>query len=97
MPTYVSLMKWTDQGIKAIKDAPQRWQEQIKSLQSMGAQIKGIYACMGEYDMVAIADFPNDEAAMCFLLAMSSQGNVRATALKAFNPEEFGKVCKMLP
>ena len=63
----------------------------------MGGQIKAMYAVFGEYDYVGIADYPSDDAAMCFAMALSSQGSVRTTILKAFNVEEFSKICKMLP
>jgi len=56
-----------------------------------------MYAVFGEYDYVGIADYPSDDAAMCFAMALSSQGSVRTTILKAFNVEEFSKICKMLP
>jgi len=50
MPTYVVLYKLTDQGIKNIKDAPQRMEEGIKALEAMGGKVIGIYSVMGEYD-----------------------------------------------
>ncbi len=97
MPSYVCLMKLTDQGVKEIKDAPTRLQDGIKAMQKMGGQLKDFYAVLGEYDYVAIADWPNDEAGMCFALALASQGSVRTTILKAFNVADFTKVCKQVP
>ncbi len=52
---------------------------------------------MGEYDYVAIAECPSDEAAATFLLLLGSMGNVRTTTLKAFNKEEFAEMVKKLP
>jgi uncharacterized protein with GYD domain len=97
VPTYVALMKITDQGIKEIKDAPKRIQDGVKGVGGLGGQLKAMYAVFGEYDYVGIAEFPNDDAAMCFALALSSQGFIRSTILKAFNVDEFTKICKMLP
>jgi len=97
MPTYVTLYKLTDQGIKNIKDAPGRIEEAIKGFEAMGGKLTGFYAVMGEYDYVAIGELPNDEIAMTFALAVGSAGNVRSTSLKAFNKEEFGKIVKKLP
>ena len=97
MPTYISLYNLTDQGIRNIKDAPGRVEEAIKGAEAMGAKVIGFYSVMGEYDYVAIGDFPNDEAAMVFALAVGSRGNVRTKTLKAFTKEEFAGVVGKLP
>ena len=52
---------------------------------------------MGEYDYVAIGEFPNDEVAMAFALALASTGNVRTTTLKAFVKDEFAEIVKKMP
>ena len=63
----------------------------------MGGKVIGVYAVMGEYDIVAIGEGPSDEVAMTFALALGSQGNVRTTTLKAFTKEEFVGMIKKLP
>jgi len=90
-------MKFTDQGIKEIKEAPERIEKAFKTLEAMGGRIVEFYTTMGEYDYVAIAEGPSDEVAMTFLLGLGAAGNVRTTTLKAFNREEFVKLVKRLP
>jgi len=90
-------MKFTDQGIKEIKEAPERIEKAFKTLEAMGGKIVEFYTTMGEYDYVAIAEGPNDEVAMTFLLGLGAAGNVRTTTLKAFNREDFVKLVKKLP
>jgi uncharacterized protein with GYD domain len=97
MPTYISLYKWTEQGVKNVKGAPQRIQAAIKAAEGMGGKVRGIYVVMGEYDVVAVGEFPNDEAAATYNLALSSLGNVRTTSLRAFTSEEFSEMVKKLP
>jgi len=97
MATYISLMKFTDQGIKDIKEAPERIEKAFKGLEAMGGKIVDFYATMGEYDYVTIAEGPSDEVAMTFLLGLGAAGNVRTTTLKAFKREDFIKLVKMLP
>jgi uncharacterized protein with GYD domain len=97
MPTYIGLYKLTDQGIKNIKDAPDRVKEAIEGVQAMGDKVIGVYAVMGEYDYVTIGEFPSDEVAMTFNLALGLRGNVRTTTLKAFTKEEFAGIVKKLP
>jgi uncharacterized protein with GYD domain len=97
MPTYIGLYKVTDQGVKAIKDASGRVEAAIKAAEKMGGKVIGFYAVMGEYDYVAIGEFPNDEVATTAAMATSSLGNVRITTLRAFTKEEFAAMVKKLP
>lgn len=97
MATYVLLMKYTDQGVKAIRNAPLRIEAAIKGFEAMGGKITGFYATMGEYDYVAIGEAPNDTVGMTFLLGLGLAGNVRTTTLKAFTKEEFVEIVKNLP
>ena len=97
MPMYIVLYKLTDQGIKTIKEAPQRIEQGIKGMEAMGGKVLGFYSVMGEYDYVGIGEAPSDEVAMTFMLAMGSTGNVRTTTLKAFTKDEFAQIVKKLP
>jgi uncharacterized protein with GYD domain len=97
MPTYIVLYKLTDQGIRNIKEAPQRMEEGIKAMEAVGGKVIGLYSVIGEYDYVGIGELPNDETAVTLALAMGSQGNVRTTTLKAFTKEEFAEIVKKLP
>ncbi len=97
MPTYISLFKLTDQGIKNIKDTPQRIEQGVKGLEAMGGKLVGFYSVMGDYDYVGISEAPSDEVITAFLLALGADGNVRTTTLKAFTTEEFVEIVKKLP
>ena len=97
MPRYVCLMKLTEQGIKDIKNAPQRLEKAIAGIEAMGGKLVDFYTVMGEYDYVAVAEFPNDETGMTFLLTLGSQGNVRTTTLKAFDVKQMGEMVKRIP
>ena len=97
MSKSIVLMKLTDQGIKDVKNAPQRIEQGIKGFEAMGGKMLGFYVVMGEYDYVAIAEGPSDEVAMAFLMALGSLGNVKTTTLKAFSKEEFAEIVKKIP
>jgi uncharacterized protein with GYD domain len=90
-------MKFTDQGIKAVRNAPLRIEQAIKSFEAMGGKVTGFYATMGEYDYVAIGEAPSDTVGMTFLLGLGLAGNVRTTTLKAFTREKFVEIVKKLP
>ena len=97
MPIYIALMNLTEQGIKTIKDAPERVGSAAKAMDAMGCKLLDFYVTMGCYDYVAIAEAPDDKTIMTFLLGLGAQGNVRSTSLKAFRKEEFGDMVAKLP
>jgi len=97
MPTYVSLMKFTAKGVTGIKDMPKLMKTTVEHIEALGGKLIATYVVMGDYDMVAIVEFPSDEATLTQLLRVGAAGYVRTTTLKAFTWEEFEEVLKKLP
>ncbi len=97
MPTYVSLINYTDQGIRNVKDSPKRLDAARKLLKDMGGELKAFYLTLGSYDIVTVAEAPNDETLAKFVLALASSGNVRTTTLKAFAEPDYRKLIAALP
>lgn len=97
MPTYISLLNWTDQGIKSVKDSPKRLDAAKKSLKEMGAELKTFYMTQGSFDAVLIIEAPNDEVLAKFLLKIGTAGNVRTTTLRAYPEDEYRKIIASLP
>jgi uncharacterized protein with GYD domain len=97
MPTYISLTNWTDQGVRAYKDTLDRASAATEAAKSMGGTIKDIYWTVGPYDLVVVAEFPDDATGTAFLLALASQGNVRTTTLRAFNRDEVAEILQKTP
>ncbi|HWQ23957.1 MAG TPA: GYD domain-containing protein [Gaiellaceae bacterium] len=89
MATYVSLISWTDQGIRGFKDTVDRAEAGKQLAAAFGGALKEIYWTLGPYDIVAVSEAPDDETATAFALALSSQGNVRTTTMRAFSAEEM--------
>lgn len=97
MPTYVSLISWTQQGIANVKQTLDRLETAKRGARSLGAEIKAAYYTMGRYDVVAIVEAPDDETASRFALATGMLGSVRTETLRAYTPEEFAKILRGLP
>jgi uncharacterized protein with GYD domain len=97
MPTYFSLINYTDQGIRHIKGSPNRLDAAKKLITDMGGELQGFYLTMGPYDLITIIDAPNDEVVAKVLLALGSAGNVRTITLKAFPEADFRKIIEALP
>ena len=97
MVTYMMLMKLTDQGIKNVKEAPERIEGAIKAFEKTGGKLIGIWISIGKYDYVSIGESASDEAALAWAVGLCSQGNVRVESVKLFSREQFAATIKMLP
>jgi uncharacterized protein with GYD domain len=92
MPIYIELVSWTDQGIRNIKEAPQRIEAFKKTVEAAGGRLTGFYVTMGKYDIITIIDAPSDEALANIALNTGSKGNVRTETMKAFTEQEFRNI-----
>jgi uncharacterized protein with GYD domain len=97
MPTYISMLRYTQQGISSAKNAPARIDAAREAYKKAGGDLKAIYLTMGQYDLVAIAEMPNDEAVARMALALGMQGNIRSETMRAFTEAEFKKIVGTLP
>jgi uncharacterized protein with GYD domain len=91
MPTYMSLISWTDQGIRNVKESPKRLDSSKKALKKLGGDLKAFYMTQGAYDGVIIFEVPNEEALTKFLLVSGSAGNIRTNTMRAFTESEYRK------
>ncbi|TMD87802.1 MAG: GYD domain-containing protein [Chloroflexi bacterium] len=96
MPTYISLMRFTEQGVKAVKDHPKRREAAAKGIEAMGGKLLHTYLTMGRYDVVAVLDLPDDDAAAKFALITGRQGNVSTETMRAFDEGEFDRLLNSL-
>ncbi len=92
MPTYINLVSWTDQGIRNIKEAPQRIDAFRKTVEAAGGKLTGFYVTIGKYDIVTIVEAPSDEAIANIALNTGSKGSVRTESMKAFTEQEFRNI-----
>jgi uncharacterized protein with GYD domain len=96
MPTYVSLLNFTDQGIRTIRDTTQRGERAAQTAQKHGISFKGLYWTVGPYDVVNIFEAPDEESATAYMLEVGSWGAVRSTTLRAYEREEMSRIIDRL-
>ncbi len=89
MPTYIVLSSFTDQGIRSVKDTTKRAEAVKAAAKKFGASMNQIYWTLGQYDLVAIVEAPDDESATAFGLAIGAAGNIRGQTLRAFSKNEM--------
>ena len=92
MKTYVSLINWTDQGIKDFQDTTKRAEAFTKLVESSGGKVRELVWTVGQYDMVCVADFPDEETGVAALLRLGSLGNIRSNTLQAFDADEMAGI-----
>lgn len=97
MPTYISFIQYTQQGMQKIKESPARLDHAKKGYEAAGGKIKDFYLVMGEYDIVVIAELPNDDAAAKLALTLGAAGNIRSRTSRAFTEAEYRKIVQSLP
>jgi uncharacterized protein with GYD domain len=89
MAMYVSLLQFTDQGIRNVNDTIKRAEAATAEAEKMGIKIMNLLWTMGAYDLVFILDAPNDETVSAFSLKTGSLGNVKSQTMRAFRREEM--------
>jgi uncharacterized protein with GYD domain len=97
VPTYISLLKWTDRGIRDIRESPKRLDAVKRAYDAAGGRLTDFYLVLGAYDVVNIGDFPSDEEHLATLLEVASRGAVRTTTLKAFTEDEYRQIIASIP
>ena len=96
MPSYIMLANWTDQGAQKVRESPRRLDIAKKELADMGGQLKSVYMTMGEYDLIAVYEAPDDAVAARFTLLLGSLGSVRTKTLKAFPEAAYREIIASL-
>jgi len=97
MPTYVNLAKWTEQGVRNVKDTVTRNQQVRAAVEQAGGRVIGTWWTQGTYDIVGVFDFPDDESAIAMAIATAMVGNLRTETLRAYNADEMQRILQRLP
>jgi uncharacterized protein with GYD domain len=96
MATFVTLINFTDQGIRNIKDSPKRFESFKALVEAQGGTVKSVYYTLGSYDMVVIVE-GDEAAAMAGNLTVGSLGNVRTQTLRGFSVDEMKSFISKMP
>jgi len=97
MATYIVLINFTDQGIRNVKQSPDRAKAATAAAEKLGIKVKDIYWTLGQYDAVLIAEAPNDEAVTAWALGTGALGNIRTQTMRAYTADEASEILAKLP
>jgi uncharacterized protein with GYD domain len=96
MATFITTIKFTEQGVENIRESPKRAAAFKSAAKKLGVKVSDLYWTLGAFDGFIVFDAPNDEAATAAMLHLSSQGNVCTATARAFGANEIEKVIGML-
>jgi uncharacterized protein with GYD domain len=92
MPTYITLINYTQEGIENMRDSPERLERAKEVTESFGGEYREFFLTMGEYDAVYVADFPDAAAAAKTILTVAGAGAVETETLHAFPEDEYREI-----
>ena len=92
MATYIVLANFTDQGIRNIKDTTKRADAFKELAKSLGATVKDVYWTLGQYDVAAVVEAPDDAIVTALGLTLGKSGHVRTQTLRAFSRADMDAV-----
>jgi len=96
MPHYVTLMRWTSQGIAGLPAWRERIEEGERIIKDAGGKLVGAYVTMGRYDVVEIFEAPDDELAVEILMKLQRFGAEHTETLRAFTRDEAEEIIRRL-
>jgi uncharacterized protein with GYD domain len=96
MPTYIGLMKWTEQGIRKVKESTKRAKDFQELAAKVNVKVREVHWTMGRYDVIVIAEAPDDETISRLTLGLGMMGNVKTETLRAFSAQEMNQIVKGL-
>ena len=89
MPTYVSLINWTEQGVKNFRDTTKRAADFVKQVEERGGKVRELLWTVGQYDLISVVDWPEEGSSVAALLLTAAAGNIRTNTLRAFSAQEM--------
>ena len=96
MAKYVTLLQFTDQGIRNVKDTMKRSEAATAEAEKMGIKITDVFWTMGAYDVVVLLEAADDETISAFALKIGSLGNSKTHTMRAFSRGEMEKILARL-
>ncbi|MCP4716822.1 MAG: GYD domain-containing protein [Deltaproteobacteria bacterium] len=89
MPTYITLWKYTREGMMDLRNTSSRFDAVKKIIETNGGKLVQLYGLVGEYDVITIIQMPNKSAMMATIMKICASGRITAKTMSALPAEEF--------
>ena len=96
MAVYVTLYRYTDEGIKGVKSAVEiakGWQAEA---QKRGVTVHALYWLQGQYDAITIVEADDIDAVNGLVLAIGAQGALRTETMGAMSLEDIQRLTRSI-
>ncbi|MEZ5774493.1 MAG: GYD domain-containing protein [Hyphomicrobiaceae bacterium] len=97
MPHFISLMRYTEKGLREIKGSTERARLSAERVEKLGGRSTDFYLTMGAYDLVQVFEMPSEESMMRYLLTARADGYVDPLVLRAFPAADYRRIVESLP
>ena len=96
MPKYMIQASYVGDGLKGLlKEGGTKRRETVATvIEGMGGKLESLYYAFGDYDVVGIAELPDNISSAAFSLTVNSSGAIKAKTTVLITPEEIDEVSK---
>ena len=92
MPDYVTLVKYTSEGLAAFGDLADRLKRVEEGFKAAGGKLHSYHLTMGPYDAVVVGEMPDDESVARMAISIGAEGRIQTTTMRAFTRKEAEKI-----
>ena len=92
MARYVSLLRFTPQGAKNLKQSPARAAAFRKAAEKAGVKVDAQFWTVGAYDGILVVNAADEKKALKAIATLAAAGNVTTQTLQALDGKEFSAV-----
>jgi uncharacterized protein with GYD domain len=96
MPKYLSLAKYTPEGLKGlVKEGVAKRRASVEqAIKALGGHVESFYFAFGEHDAVVITELPDNVSVAALSLAVGATGLVGLTTVVLISPDEMTEAMK---
>lgn len=92
MATYLTTVKFTQEGIKSIDETTKRAAAFRAAARKAGVRVRDVFWTMGSYDGLLVLEASDDETAAAALINLAAAGNVHTWTVRAFTATEMSTI-----
>lgn len=96
MTRYLLLLRFTEQGVKAVDRSPARAAQFRDVVAAAGGNVSFQFWTTGQWDGCALLETPDEQTAASLVLGLGKAGNVRTQTMRVFDEQEFKSIAEKL-
>ena len=96
MPKYMIQASYVGEGLKGLlkEGGTKRRDTVAQVIEGMGGALESFYYAFGDYDVVGVAEMPDNVSSVAFSLMINASGVINAKTTVLLTPEEIDQATK---